>query len=418
MINSISAYGTSNLMNVLMSGQSQMNQLRLQQALAGKNASSISPIGKTGAALSNDAQSFLKEYRTRLDDLESSAKAVLSNGKNSDRRAAAAQDSAIAEVSGRLANASDEYELTVEKLASGQVNRSVEMLSSGALPSMSGRIQLKTEKGTFNVSLSAAGASTNKEMLENFASKINAAASGVTASVVEKDGMSSLRLEGGSGAFSVSGTLAERLGIDLISQQAQDAVYTVSKNGGEAQRFTSQSNQIAFDGMTATLKKAGSTKVTAGMDSAVSTADALEKMVDSFNSALGYLNKNADRGLGVLQQMKRMLLPPASERSMALAGVSVRSDGTLSLDRDQFLAAFKEAPSLIGGIVETIAEGVRSDARQGMSVSSASLVSGESAQSGLFYQNDSIKFLKSYSRNGVYNIANYYAVGVLMNLNI
>ena len=75
-------------------------------------------------------------------------------------------------------------------LPSGQVNRSNGYASEGELPALGGSLKLQTAKGTYNVSLSSAGAKTNHEALEKFAEKINSLNAGVTASVTKKDGKS------------------------------------------------------------------------------------------------------------------------------------------------------------------------------------------------------------------------------------
>lgn len=422
MINSIRPYSVRSLSGVLYSGQVQMNRLRLEQVSARKSVPPVSSVRRTSTALSRDTQDFLKEYRAQLTDLETSARKTLSSSETkSSRPSAVSNDPSVAEVSGRPERGGDRYEIEVERLASGQVNRSVELESGGNLPAMSGQLRLETETGSYRVALSAAGAGTNKEMLRNFAAKINRADSGVTASVVERNGRSALTLTGREGeSFTVSGTLAERLGIDLVSKEPERAVYSVSKNGGTAERFSSPANKVSVDGMDVVLKRSGKTEITTETDGRENTADALEKLVNSFNGTLKFLNDNAGRGVGVLRQIRRMVQPPASERSMNLAGVAVNKDGTLTLDRNKLMSALKESPSLVGGIVDNIAEGVRADARQGMSASSGSLVGGGTgALSNSFsVQDDSLRFINAYNRSGVYNLANYFAVGVLMNINI
>ena len=421
---SIQSLNSASLMNTVLSGYTQMNQVRLAQALSGGTVSSVGKVTSSTYKnqLSQEDSDFLKKYQSQMTQMLSAAEGVLT--PQSSRLAAASEDSSVAEVRGSMKKASDRYELTVERLASGQINRSQALQSGGGLPSIGGALSITTEKGRYDFSLSSAGAKTNEEALQNFAAKINAAKAGVTASVVTKDGLSTLELTsdktGAASSFTVSGTLAERLGLDQAARQGQDAVYTISKNGEETERVTSASNSVTLEsGLTATLKGTGTTTVRAGGSAASSMADAMEKLVDSFNSTLSFLNDNADKGIGVLQQMKRMVVPPASEGSMNLIGIGTLADGTLTFDRSAFVKALTDSPSLMRDIAENVAEGVRADARQGMNTASADLLSSTAmSQRQLSYNQDPLNFLSAYNRNGVYNLLNYYAVGTLMNINI
>lgn len=423
-MNGIQATTGSNLASVLLSGYSQINNLRLAQALSGKNTAGIPAVAQSPAvgSLSLEDTDFLKNYQSNMLELVSLADKALKGGEQS-RLSAGSEDLAVAEASGKLGSASDEYLLTVEQLASGQVNRSVTLSGNGPMPSMSGALRLQTAQGSFEFYLSAAGSENNREMLDKFAAQINSRNTGVTASVEEQDGRVQLQLTGASGegnSFSVSGSLAERLGLDQTVQAGQDAVYTLQKDGGEVQRYTSATNSVSLDtGLTATLKGTGTTTVKAGVGSASGMADAVSELVDQFNRTLSFLNENSDRGIGVLNQLKRMVLPPTSEGSMALIGITVKSDGSLSFDRATFLSKSQQSPSLVEDVVENLVSGIRSDAQMGMQESSGSLLGVQQYSQQLSVsQGSSLNFLNLYTRSGAYNMMNYYVVGSLMNLSV
>ena len=415
----------ANLTNMLLSGYSQMNNVRLAQALSNKNTSGmkISQGISTNGKLSSADTEFLKDYQNELLELKDMAEKVMAGGEKS-RLAAGAENLSVAEVSGKLASASDKYTLTVEQLASGQVNRSNGLESNSPRPAMSGSIKIETAQGKVELYMSAAGAKDNKEMLNNFASKINAKNIGVTAKVEEKEGKSYLRLEGASGegnAFSVTGSLAERLGLDRVEQVGQNAIYTVKKNDGEEQRFVSDSNTVTLDGrLKASLKKTGTTNIKAGADAATGIADSVSKLVNKFNETLSFLNKNSDRGIGVLNQMRRMIIPPTSERSMKLAGITINKDGSMKLDRAKFMEKMEQSPSLIKEVVEDFARGIRTDAQMGMQERSGNLL-GTSVYSQKMlssYEQNQMNLMNMYTRSGAYNMTNYYTVGAMMNFNI
>ena len=106
------------------------------------------------------------------------------------------------------------------------------------------------------------------------------------------------------------------------------------------------------------------------------------------------------------------------ESSREKIGVTSGRDGTLSFDRDTFLTQARRSPRDTQRIVEDFTQSLREDAQQGMKESSGSLVGPlEYVQRAERTQLDPVNVLSTYSRNGVYNLMNLYAAGVLMNLN-
>lgn len=419
----------SYLSNVVLSGYSQMNQMKYMLAMNGSrntsSASSVKSVTKT-SALSDEDTAFIKSYQEKMTQLKDAAEAVLNPKTN--KLSAVSGDSAVAAAAGSLQNSSDVYQVDVQQTASAQVNRSREFNSTGELPSAGGGLTIRSEKGVFNLNLSSAGAKTNKEALEKFAQKINSVNAGVTANVVTKDGKSSLEISGATGsehAFTLSGSFAESMGLEDAAVESRDAVFSVTKNGTETESFTFSTNEVEIDGFSITLKGEGSTEIKAsnGEKTGVST-DAVSKLIDSYNSALKFLNDNSSKGVGVLRQMRNMLMTPVSERSMKLIGISVASDGTMSLDKAAFEKALRETPSLTKELTDTIASGFRKDAEQGMNIQSGSLLSatsnsrassGKSSQTAISQsQLDTFQLMSMYNRTGVYNMSNYYAVGALM----
>lgn len=420
----------SSLSNIVLSGYSQMNQMRYMLSMNGSSrassASSVKSVSKT-SGLSDEDTSFIKGYQEKMNQLKEAANSVL-NPKAS-KNTAASGNNAVAEASGALQNASDVYRVDVQQTASAQINRSVEFASDGALPSAGGGLTIRSSKGTFNLNLSSAGAKTNKEALEKFAQKINAANAGVTANVVTKDGKSSLEISGATGsehAFTLSGSFAESMGLEDAAVESRDAVFSVTKNDVETQAFTFATNELDIDGVSITLTGAGSTEIKAGKGDTSVTASAMSSLVDSYNRTLRYLDSNSGKGVGVLRQMKNMLMTPVSERSMARVGISVNSDGSLSFDSKAYQKAMTEDPTLTKELVDTIASGFRKDAEQGLNISSGSLlsasqssgssrVSGGSSQSAISSsQLNTFQLMSMYSRTGAYNMSNYYAVGAMM----
>ena len=380
-------------------------------------------------ALSFQDSAFLRDYRDNMLDIQTAASRVGSQGADRlDNLAAMSTDPAVAEARGRLEKAGDRYTVKVEQLAAGQVDRSAPLEAESPLPTASGSIRLETGKGRFDFYMSGAGMENNREMLENFAAKLNSRDTGVTASVREKEGSVTLQLEnspGEKGSFEVKGTLAKRLDIQKTQEAGeQEAVYTVRKNGGQEERFTSEENTVSLGGITLKLKGGGTTEITGSNDAMEGMAEALSSLVDQFNSTLNYLNRTGENRTGVHNQIRRMVQPPVSEKSMSLIGLTSQRDGSYTFDREAFMNQARRSPSLVRGIAEDFAQGLRSDAQRGMRESSGSLLdtTDYSAQQYVRQVNTEaqmspVNVLSTYSRNGVFNLMNFYTAGVLMNLN-
>lgn len=166
-------------------------------------------------------------------------------------------------------------------------------------------------------------------------------------------------------------------------------------------------------------------------ESVKKVTDAMQKMVDSFNSSLTSLNSNADRGSGVVRQIGRMVQSPASEKTMQMVGISTNKDGTLSLDADKLKEALTSAAAgdakvgdtsrmdlikdIIGGS-SGVAAGIKRDAQDGLSQSAASLIGNDLAKISSEQSNSYIGMTSMYSKSGAYNMMNMGVVGLLMNV--
>lgn len=417
---------SASMTRAVFSGYNQINQIKYLNAMSNRaTTDAVSPVKPVTSVLNKENTVFIRDFQNQMTDMLKTAESAL-NAKP-DKLAASSSSEDTAKVSGKLSNSSDRYELTIEQTAAAQVNRSDALVSDGELPTISGSIQLKTSEGNFEFRVNSAGARTNEEALQKIADKVNAAQAGIAASVRTENGKSVLELTGETGAentFTVTGTAAEKLGLTNVVQQSQDAIFSVNKNDGEeVKNETSKTNSITVDDIEVELAQKGTAVIQAGGNDASSMADAMNKVVDNFNKTLAFLDKNAENRMGVLQQMKRMLIMPTSERSMESIGVSVNKDGTLVFDEDQFMTAMKEDATGTKKIATQLIQDVKQDARDGMNTSSADLVDKTSNQnllnplltSGYANQMDPIKMMNSYNRTGVFNFSNYYAVGLFIN---
>lgn len=395
-------------------------------------ASSISSIpaykNTARGGLGSDTLSFVKNYQSSMTKMMESANALRDVGSKSilDDMEVVSSNTNVASASlSYSAYEAGSYEMNVQQLAAAQVNQSqaINTLNSD----LSGTLSLQTSKGTFQFQADGA-ASGNREALNSLVSEINRAKTGVTASLSLTDnGKTALTLTsdatGESNAFAASGSLADSLGLSTATTEAQNAVYTVKKSGSLSSPIqrTSETNSVYVDEhfrVKADLKSTGSTNITVSPNSD-KVAEGIQSMVDNFNSTLKLLNDNADRGTGVLKQIRRMVLPPTSEKSMNLIGVSTNKDGTLSFDKSTFKKASAQNPSLVKQVVGGsfgLASGVYNDAQQGLRVSSNTLLSEDLKAARLSAAYDPVNLMGTYSKSGAYNMSNTYAVNMLINM--
>ncbi len=409
-----------------LAGSDSVRRNQAVQETMGLNPPLVTTISPTRPkVLSFEDSAFLKNYRNNMLDLQTTAARVQSGERTGETLAAISSDPAVAEARGKLEATADQYTVRVEQLASGQVSQSAPLRAEDPMPTASGSLHLETSKGKFDFFMTGAGMENNREMLESFAAKLNSRDTGVTAAVAEdSEGQVSLRLEnsaGERGSFAVSGTLSKRLALRTTQEAGeQEAVYTVQKNGGQEERFTSGENTVKVDDkITLKLKGEGTTQITAATDFLEGVADNLAILVDKYNSTRDFLARNGENRQGVQNQLRRITTQHVPEKSMDLIGVTAQKDGSYTFDREAFLRQARRTPDLVNSIVEDFSRGIQNDARQGMKESSGSLVGPvEYGRRMAETQQNPINVLSTYSKNGAYNLMNLYAAGVLMNLNV
>ncbi len=244
------------------------------------------------------------------------------------------------------------YTVDVSRLAQAQI------LTTGSYASPSQSV-LGTGTLTLSVGSNApVGIAIGDGSLNGAASAINAADAGVTATVVQASaGQYELQLAGASGAanaFSTSGipalshdpNSASFTGLDAI-QNAQDAAFTV--NGGASQ--TSATNLVTLaPGVTTALGATGTGTVSipVGQGAAVNAASALVGGVNTLLTALSGLTTSGgdlSGDTGVASKLLGAIDQTANGTSLSKLGITVGSDGTLSLDSSKFAAAYAADPS-------------------------------------------------------------------------
>ncbi|HIJ37733.1 MAG TPA: flagellar filament capping protein FliD [Rhodospirillaceae bacterium] len=213
--------------------------------------------------------------------------------------------------------------------------------------------------------------------LTGIASAINAAGAGITASVIgSSDGNYQLELTGQSGAanaFSLSGI--EALSYDpsgkvasalTTTQVAQDAQYTV--DAGPVQ--TSATNQLTLlpgetitvtaTGVTTTKQPLQESASAAAAQSLVKTINALINQVKQMTGSGGALAADNGTGSDLVAALDKTLQQnfagSGNQSSLASIGLSIQTDGTLSIDNSQLQAASAADPQGTSALINAAAK--------------------------------------------------------------
>ncbi len=415
-----------------------VSQMRLTQALSKnpkiqQSLKAVESVSSVSSYYQNGGLDFLKSYSSTMTDVMDSANALRGTNTKSavNTLTATSSDTSVAEVSTKYASRiQTQMTVDVQSLAQAQVN-----VSSGVKGSEQASADMDFEvagkSGSVAVKVSAqnddGSLKTNREMLKEAAKQINAGDAGVKATVEEKDGVATLKLSGqstGTGnTFRVSGDMGAAAGAQDVQTAASNAQYSVTTNlssGGKVTlNYTSESNDVTLDDgrISATLKGVGETTVGRQMDSG-KVVDAMSDLVDSYNSAVKFLQDNVSHGSGVSSQLSKLQSSLGSSSTLNRLGLSVQADGTLSLDKEKLTESLTESPDLTKDLVSGtsgIAQKLYSKATSALQTNSQSLVNydlQEYEQSSVY---DPLQFMGVYSKVGATQMNNYLNIGLLMN---
>lgn len=185
----------------------------------------------------------------------------------------------------------------------------------------------------------------NKTNLNQMAAALNEKNLGITASVSEADGKSTLVITsdktGTEHAFSAELTGGNALNIGLEEkQQARDAKYTV--DGGEEQISQSNTVKLLDGNLSVMFKGTGSTDIARRTTDDAQTIEAVKKFADSYNKVLSFLGKYKDKS-GTLNSIAcsygttRLLSGTLSQ-----IGIHADSKGGLSIDEVRLKGALRD----------------------------------------------------------------------------
>ncbi|MBR6756447.1 MAG: flagellar filament capping protein FliD [Peptococcaceae bacterium] len=442
MINGVSGY-SQNYLEMLYKyhqaiGTNGLNSTATSALGSTGRVSAINGVARTSNAFNNyssnltlnaTTKQFLSRYTSTYQNLASAAKTLRADnfqgvwnkteGYSADEQLLTVQNHYNSKKSGA-------YDVNVRQLAQVQKNESLALESKAESTAASGVLELQVGARKVNLDINTEG-KTNEQLLAEIAGKINGNRMGVQADIVKKDGKSVLTITGNQTGmqheFAVKGQLAEELGLNKVTQAAQDSLVDVTdKATGKMETLMESDNVVTLDSYRTSLelKQTGKTEINFGVDKD-ELVSKVQDMVDIYNGAVKLLNDNYESGTGVGQQLRNLLLPPISEKSMDIVGLTYNKDGTLALDSDKLVKAYEEngeqVKQLLGGKY-SIADGIGDKAATALKQSSHTLTNkGGVVAGGSNYNKEDIfdmEWIAKNGRMGAYRLKNYNYIGFLM----
>lgn len=424
-------YGTSKISS-LRSTQMQ----KLQQIMQGADRTSATNRSTSVRSMARANTEFLKNYNKNMSNLMSSANTLRGMSSTSiwNKTTVQSSDKSVMQaVQNYRMSTKDSYAVNVKQLATKQNNLSMG-LQKNAAAEKDASFSITTKKGTFSFQISAQDENgkqkTNRQMMQEMADAVNEKKIGVKATVSEEDDDAKISFTseetGEKNGFTIEGEAAAAYGFDQVAQAAQDAAYTVSKNGRAEQSFTSAQNTVSMDygRIDVTFQKAGTATIQAGAVDTDKVVSAVKDLVEKNNSTISMLEESAEKGYGVQNQLNEMKGSSIANRYLEDIGITRGTDGRLTLDEAKLTQALQEKPEqtkeLLSGSYG-LAQNAFDDARTGMAQSGSTLLN-QNSYTNLYsnYSDDysyfsdftnSFQMLGLYNRYGVQTMSNVFALG-------
>jgi flagellar hook-associated protein 2 len=388
---SINSYNSYNLMNPIsrttsLSFQSS-NSLGANPSLFSQFVSKSKPYEQYIKTAATGIVNFLKSAQ----DMQASAQKLMQKDHSSfQARTAESSDSKKVTATASAGAASKTYEVKVNAIATSQTNSGTYLSKVDTSVVSKGINQFNITIGgkTTKVSAVISDNDTNDQALTKLKDAVNAAKTGVTASIVTDDKTGNKKLELSSGKTGadqsfevedVTGNAMSATGVKNATQLASNASYSV--NGGATQ--TSQSNTIDLEKgkATATLMapsmeavkiqiKPDEDKVIAQVKDLVSSYNTMH---DRLKEASGVMNSS------VRKSMESLVSSSTYER----IGIHRNGDGTLKLDEEQLMMSlssnFEQATKAISGNYG-LADRLSSEAERYNELPASSLLNSKARQ--------------------------------------
>lgn len=305
----------------------------------------------------NSKISTYGRLKSRLETLASAAN-KLSSAFNLNAVTASSSEATVATASAAFNATAGKYAIEVTQLATAQ--KSFSNAFAGATTFGQGSLEFTIDGQVKTIDLTDQTSYT----LQDIRAKIAEANIGISATVVSGTGGNRLVFTGSTTGAAGAFTLAAGAGSDpslsslasfdtttvgLARSNAQDAAFTVD---GIAATSSTNSSTTAVNGLTINLLKAGSSTITVETDN-TKVKEAVQAFVDAYNSVNALIKENSSydsstkkaqplngestvRTIQSLLSTTRTTMPAelgsATYQTLSSLGVSVKQDGSLTLD--------------------------------------------------------------------------------------
>lgn len=286
---------------------------------------------------------MIANFLKSVQEMQESAQKLMEKDSSSlQARTAESSDSKKVTATASAEAASNTYEVKVNAIATSQTNSGTWLSKADTSVVSNGSNQFNITIGgkTTKVSAIFSDSDTNDQALTKLKDAVNAAKTGVTASIVTDDRTGNKKLElssdktGTDQAFEVedvTGNAMSATGVTNATQLASNASYSV--NGGPTQ--TSQSNSIDLEKgkvtakLTASSTEAVSIQVKPDNDKVLSQ---VKDLVSSYNAMYGRLK---EAGGTMNSSIRKSMDSLVGSSSYERIGIHRNGDGTLKLDEEQ-----------------------------------------------------------------------------------
>ncbi len=329
---------------------------------------------QTQASSYKSTLSALGSLNSKLSSLQTAAKALVPSGTLTSLSKFASftttsSDTTVATASASTGAVAGSYSLTVNSLATA------DKYTSSAAPTVSSGDTLSfTFAGSSSKNTTITLDSTNNT-LSGLRDAINKADIGVSATIVNGSSGAQLILKGTTGSdngFTLGGTLSSSL---THTETATNASFELN---GVAVSSSGNNNTTALSGVTLNLAKTGTTTLNITQDIATNLTSSLNSFVTAYNSANSLMKiqgaYNSETGAaGALQGNSTLSAVKSSLRNITYTssvtsgsttyrlsdiGISVASDGTMSLDTTKLNKALSSNPNLTTDLVASFGKSV------------------------------------------------------------
>lgn len=312
--------------------------LNMYSNIAGASSSNNSNSSET----SKSAGSYVVDIKEQSGDILSTLNSLTAKGSKSlFNQVNGVSDSKAVSVEYSGNEKAESFTVDVSQLASTQRNEGSSLRSEAAVMDGSS-LSITGSDGTVKSFYASGGIfATNESVQNELAEKINKSGMGIKATVEkdEKKGTSRLVLEsnktGIENGFSVSGDLAQTLGINTATQDAKDAVFKI--NGEE---MTASTNKVKLNNTT-NINLNSTTTESANITferNDLKSINATRELVNNFNALMDTAKDFNDSGADkLISQLKGVAKTYKS--GLSSIGISMNSKGYLEIDEDKMKEA-------------------------------------------------------------------------------